>query len=166
MRYRYQRGSGALVAIMLLLVLGLLLLNSLHRQLDSVLLLSNNESRYLLAYNQALSSLNWGLSRTWAISLSPGSKLSKSTLLSKVSLWHCEEQAEQGVKACIKPATSRGFFVMKGESQVFAMQSPVTLYQRVVPKNPLIKTGKNKMVGVIHGMLDFCPERDEKFCAE
>ena len=153
MKQRYQHGSGSVTAVVMLLVFGLLLLNALHRQLDDALLTGNSEQRYLRAYNQALSSLNWGLSHTWKI------------VPSSIPLWHCEERPGLAVRACIKPTIKRGLFLIKGESKALSWQGPILLYQQVVSEKQFTGAGKYKMVATASGMLDFCPEDNEKFCA-
>jgi len=56
MKESSQQGGITLAALMLL-VMGLMLLNAQHRQLDHALLLASDQQRYLLAYNQAVSAL-------------------------------------------------------------------------------------------------------------
>ncbi len=164
MNARHQRGNSVLVLVIIVLFLGLLLLNSLDRQLDILLLMAGDERRYLRAYNQAISSLNWGINRTWNL---PLPFFYHSTRSRTILSWHCEEQPADGLKACIKPAMVPGVFVIKGESPSFTGQSPVMLYQRVAPENQLFYSGENnKLMAIKRGMLDFCPERNDKFCAE
>ncbi|CAI2790265.1 Protein of uncharacterised function (DUF2509) [Serratia ficaria] len=67
-----QRGGSTLAAVMLLLVMGLMLLNAQHRQLDQALLLASDQRRYLLAYNQAASALSWGMAQASALAPASG----------------------------------------------------------------------------------------------
>ncbi|AHM72362.1 YgdB family protein [Yersinia hibernica] len=154
MRPDKQRGSSTLAAVATLFALGLFLLSALHRQLDNIQQITAEEQHHLRAFNQATSSLNWGMSQHWLFSMPWGLG----------STWHCHEQSPSGLRVCIKPASLTGFFILRGESQSLGGQPPLMLYQRV--KLHSEKSGKeaHQLVKVDHGWLDFCPDKEEKFC--
>ncbi|MCB5310075.1 YgdB family protein [Yersinia massiliensis] len=146
------RGASTLTAIAVLFALGLLLLSALHRQLDNIQQITAVDKRYLSAFNQATSSLNWGISQRWLFTLVRHTN----------AAWHCQEKQLIGLKACIKPASLAGFYILRGESQSIGTTPPLILYQRVKLKN------KNnlgyQLVKDAHGWLDFCPDKDAQYC--
>lgn len=144
-----QRGS-TLAIVMLLLVMGLMLLNAQHRQLDSTLLLAVGQQRYLRAYNQAASSLSWGLVQDWPQNLLTADK------------WHCQQQDPNTLRACARISTHTGMVLLRGAGQLEGSQ-PLWLYQLATLKeegNLMILLAKKG------GWLDFCPEKNERDCAQ
>lgn len=117
----FQRGSSTLAAVMTLFSLGLFWLSAIHRQLDNIQQITGEEQRYLRAYNQAESSLNWGVSQRWALRIP----------WRVGSAWHCMAHQELGLKACVKRSSLAGFFILKGESLPLGSLPPLMLYQRV-----------------------------------
>ncbi|CRF00443.1 TPA: YgdB family protein [Yersinia enterocolitica] len=154
MRLEQQRGTSTLAAIATLFALGLFLLSALHRQLDNIQKITAEEQRHLRAFNQATSSLNWGVTQNWSFSLP----------WQRRGVWHCHEQPQYGLKACIRPSSLAGFFILRGESQSFGTQPPLMLYQRTKLNAEQGNKGQYRLVKAAHGWLDFCPDKDAKFC--
>ncbi|MGM7743955.1 YgdB family protein [Yersinia enterocolitica] len=154
MRLEQQRGASTLAAIATLFALGLFLLSALHRQLDNIQKITAEEQRHLRAFNQATSSLNWGVTQNWSFSLP----------WQRGAVWHCNEQPQYGLKACIRPSSLAGFFILRGESQSFGTQPLLMLYQRTKLNAEQGNKGQYRLVKAAHGWLDFCPDKDAKFC--
>lgn len=152
MKPNHQQGASTLAAVATLFVLGLFLLSALHRQLDNIQQITAEEQRHLRAFNQAASSLNWGLKQHWLFALP----------WSAGTTWHCNEHQQYGLKACIKPASLTGFFILRGESQ--SAGAPVMLYQRVKLHTAKEHSDGYQLVKTAHGWLDFCPDKDAQFC--
>lgn len=154
MRLEQQRGTSTLAAIATLFAFGLFLLSALHRQLDNIQKITVEEQHHLRAFNQATSSLNWGLTQSWSFSL-PWQKRAP---------WHCHEQPQYGLKACIRPSSLAGFFILRGEGQYLSKQPQLVLYQRVKLPSGEGERTEHRLIKAAHGWLDFCPEKDAKFC--
>ncbi|WP_227728277.1 YgdB family protein [Yersinia proxima] len=154
MMLEQQRGTSTLAAIATLFALGLFLLSALHRQLDNIQKITAEEQHHLRAFNQAASSLNWGANQIWSFSLP----------WQIGAVWHCNEHPQYGLKACIRPSSLAGFFILRGESKSFGSQPPLMLYQRTKLILEQGNRGRYRLVNVAHGWLDFCPEKDVKFC--
>ncbi|OWF78829.1 YgdB family protein [Yersinia alsatica] len=152
MKPNHQQGASTLAAVATLFVLGLFLLSALHRQLDNIQQITAEEQRHLRAFNQAASSLNWGLKQHWLFALP----------WSAGTTWHCNEHQQYDLKACIKPASLTGFFILRGESQ--STGAPLMLYQRVKLHAVTEHSGGYQLVKTAHGWLDFCPDKDAQFC--
>ncbi|MGO2158056.1 MAG: YgdB family protein [Serratia proteamaculans] len=143
-----QRGGSTLAAVMMLLVMGLMLLNAQHRQLDSALLLAADEKRYLQAYNQAASALSWGVVQSW-----PRGRLVAND-------WWCQQTGE--LRACAKLSSQAGIVLVRGDAQI-SHGEPLRLYQRTQPEGTGGDIGLRVETG---GWLDFCPEKKQVDCAE
>lgn len=143
-----QRGGSTLAAVMLLLVMGLMLLNAQHRQLDSALLLAADQQRYLQAYNQAASALNWGVAQSW-----PRNRLA-------VNGWWCRQTAE--LRTCAKLSAQAGIVLVRGDGAM-SEGEPLRLYQLAKPDGEGDTFGLRAEIG---GWLDFCPEKREADCAD
>ncbi|AVX37017.1 MULTISPECIES: YgdB family protein [Yersinia] len=154
MKQNDQRGTSTLTAIAVLFALGLLLLSALHRQLDNIQQITAVDKRYLLAFNQATSSLNWGRSQRWLFTLPRHTN----------ATWYCQEKQLIGLKACIKPASLTGFYILRGESQFRGTAAPLILYQRVKLKSDDKNNLSYQLVKDAHGWLDFCPDKDAQYC--
>ncbi|EDR62229.1 YgdB family protein [Yersinia pestis] len=152
----FQRGSSTLAAVMTLFSLGLFWLSAIHRQLDNIQQITGEEQRYLRAYNQAESSLNWGVSQRWALRIP----------WRVGSAWHCMAHKELGLKACVKRSSLAGFFILKGESLPLGSLPPLMLYQRVKLKAVTGSSGNYQLIDTPHGWLDFCPDKDAQFCLD
>ncbi|WP_145555983.1 YgdB family protein [Yersinia canariae] len=154
MRQGKQWGTSTLAAVATLFALGLFLLSALHRHLDNIQKITAEEQHHLRSFNQATSSLNWGMDQRWLFSMP----------WRIGSTWHCQDQPQSGLKACVKPASLTGFFILRGESQTFGDQLPLMLYQRVKLHSDKSDRGGHQLVKVAHGWLDFCPDKRDKFC--
>jgi hypothetical protein len=141
-----QQGGSTLAAVMLLLVMGLMLLNAQHRQMDSTLLLAAGQQRYLQAYNQAASSLSWGMVQTW-----PTTKLNNTG-------WFCQRQAVDDLRACARLSSRVGIVLLRGRGGKEG-DEPLWLYQLTTPDNV------GGLIAEKGGWLDFCPEKQEDACA-
>ncbi|WP_346826051.1 YgdB family protein [Serratia inhibens] len=143
-----QRGGSTLAAVMLLLVMGLMLLNAQHRQLDSALLLAADQQRYLKAYNQAASALSWGVAQSW-----PSKRLGANG-------WWCQQTEE--LRACAKLSAQAGIVLVRGDGAM-SVGEPLRLYQLTKPDGT---GGTFELRAEIGGWLDFCPEKRETDCAD
>ncbi|MGO4745758.1 YgdB family protein [Serratia quinivorans] len=143
-----ERGGSTLAAVMMLLVMGLMLLNAQHRQLDNALLLAADEKRYLQAYQQAASALSWGVAQSW-----PRGRLTDNG-------WWCRQSAE--LRACAKLSAQAGIVLVRGEAPVTGGE-PLRLYQRAKPEGAGGEIGLRAESG---GWLDFCPEKKQTDCAD
>lgn len=149
----YQQGSAMILSIMVMMGLGMIALNSLQQQLSSGLALTSHQHRYVIAWENAMSSLNWGLSQTWK--LSPDAK------------WQCQRVAPGVIVAgtgriCIRPSLREEVFVLRGEGNLAENGEPVLLYQQVSMQ---MRTQESQAFSPLRqGWLDFCPEADEQFC--
>ncbi|WP_267248861.1 YgdB family protein [Yersinia sp. Marseille-Q5920] len=150
----HQRGTSTLAAVATLFSLGLFLLSALHRKLDNIQHITAEEQHHLRAFNQATSSLNWGAGQKWSFSMP----------WQAGSTWHCNEHLQYGLKACLKPASLAGFFILRGEGQSSGIQPPLMLYQRVQLHSTHGVRGEHRLIKVAHGWSDFCPDKDAKFC--
>ncbi|WP_141553641.1 DUF2509 family protein [Candidatus Regiella insecticola] len=54
----------------------------------------------------------------------------------------------------------------RGEGAVPNQTQKIVLYQQVAPVIDPSTIDLQKVVGIAQRWLDFCPERDEKFCAD
>lgn len=138
----------------MLMSLGLLVLTTLGQHLSGALLLTANEHRYLIEWEQAESSLNWGMRQSWAISSGNG--------------WQCQRRnvnaagLGQPLNSCMRPSLREGIFLIKGEGKTTKGASPLTLYQQVTAtKTP---GGQYVLAALKQGWLDFCPESDAVYC--
>ncbi|MHA7845573.1 YgdB family protein [Serratia sp. D1N4] len=150
MNMQAQQGGSTLAAVMLLLVMGLMLLNAQQRQLDSALLLAVDQQRYLRAYNQAVSALNWGLVQQW-----PREQLTATR-------WHCRPLPTDALQACVRRSSRIGIVVVRGAG-VIANAEPLWLYQLASETNTVGDVALQAEKG---GWLDFCPEKKESDCAD
>ncbi len=135
--------------------LGLFWLSAIHRQLDNIQQITGEEQRYLRAYNQAESSLNWGVSQRWALRIP----------WRVGSAWHCMAHQELGLKACVKRSSLAGFFILKGESLPLGSLPPLMLYQRVKLKAVTGSSGNYQLIDTPHGWLDFALIRMHSFAS-
>ncbi|WP_186367516.1 YgdB family protein [Yersinia aldovae] len=154
MSQQHERGSSSLAAVVALFTLGLFVLSASQRQLDNIQKITMEEQQHLRAYQQAASSLNWGMSQHWTVTIPwPAG-----------AAWHCVVHRGYGLTACIKPSSLANSFILRGESLPFAGNSPLILYQRVSMDAVIERKGSYQLTKVPNGWLDFCPNRDEQFC--
>ncbi|CNI58281.1 YgdB family protein [Yersinia vastinensis] len=152
MKLNRQQGASTLAAVATLFALGLFLLSALHRQLDNIQQITAEEQHHLRAFNQATSSLNWGIKQRWVFAMPWRAG----------ATWLCNEHQQYGLKACLKPASLAGYFILRGESQAFNI--PLILYQRVKLHTEKDHEDGYQLVKAPHGWLDFCPDKDDQFC--
>ncbi|WP_127957435.1 YgdB family protein [Serratia microhaemolytica] len=148
---RAQQNGSILAAVMLLLLLGLMVLNGLQRQLESALLLSVEQQRYLRAHNQAASALSWGLAQRW-----PTNELS-------VSDWFCLPEHQDALQACLRYSTSAAQPAILRGRGIIDGQTPLWLYQ-LVTTHP--EDNRVMLRAQPNGWLDFCPAKDGVDCAK
>ncbi len=122
------------------------MLKALHHHLDNALIMMVDERRYLKAFQQAESSLAWGVAQSWS--------------LDETEEWYCQQQQEFHLTSCLKRQSSH-FFLLKGMADVASGQS-VGLYQWM---KLLSAGGGDSLIPVESGWLDFCPEVDVGFCS-
>ncbi|OCA52691.1 YgdB family protein [Photorhabdus namnaonensis] len=144
--FQYQQGNVLLISVLILLAVSLMMLKALHHHLDNALIMMVDERRYLKAFQQAESSLAWGIAQSWT--------------LDKTEEWYCQRQQEFHLTSCLKRQSSH-FFLLKGMADVASGQS-VGLYQWV---KLLSAGGRDSLIPVESGWLDFCPEVDVGFCS-
>ena len=142
-----------ILSIMVMMGLGMIALNSLQQQLSAGLALTSHQHRYAIAWENAASSLSWGISERW--------KLTAQTK------WQCQALtsgilAVGSGRTCVRPSLREDVFVVRGEGRVSEGGEPVTIYQQVSAQ---IQTdGSLIFFPLRQGWLDFCPEADEQFC--
>lgn len=143
------QGGSTLAAVMLLLLMGLLLLTAQQKQVDSALLLATDQQRYLKAYNQAASALNWGLVQPWP----------RATLTA--TGWYCLPLDNHELSACARLSARSGVIMLRGQGDM-PRAAPLWLYQLTTEAsgNATIRLQVQK-----GGWLDFCPEKRASDCA-
>lgn len=150
-----QRGSAMILSVMMMMGLGLLALNTLNQHLNSALALTGQEHRYLLAWQQAASSLSWGASQRWLLSTTPA--------------WQCQSlttgpAAGNPLRSCVRPANHPGIFILKGEGQLLKGEVPLVLYQLASHNKPT--AGRVVFTPLKGGWVDFCPLPNPRGCDE
>nr|WP_246545060.1 YgdB family protein [Photorhabdus hainanensis] len=128
------------------MAVSLMMLKALHHHLDNALIMMVDERRYLKAFQQAESSLAWGIAQSWS--------------LDETEEWYCQQQQEFHLTSCLKRQSSH-FFLLKGMADMASGQS-VGLYQWM---KLLSASGRDSLIPVESGWLDFCPEVDVGFCS-
>ncbi|MCL2892990.1 YgdB family protein [Brenneria tiliae] len=149
MNKAWQSGGSTLTMVMLLSIVGLLLLSGLQRQLDAAIQTGSDERHYLRAFNQALSSLNWGMSLRWR---------------DAEEGWQCQALAPEALRACLKKASGEAQWLLRGEGRLPAQPRPLALYRRVIFLTPASENGTLQPLS--QGWLDFCPDRESARCAD
>ncbi len=143
-----------ILSIMMLMSLSLLVLTTLGQHLSGALLLTASEHRYLLAWENAQSSLNWGAKQSWAIS--------------SATAWQCQQgslttaSGQQSLTSCLRPSLRKEVFLLKGEGKVSEGSPPVVLFQHVTAGKT--SEGHSMLTPQKQGWLDFCPESDPGYC--
>lgn len=149
MKRAEQYGSSTLVMVMLISVIGLLLMSGLQRQLDAAIQMGNDERHYLRAFNQALSSLNWGMHLDWP-------PLQDD--------WTCQTLAADTLNVCLKRASDEGLGLLRGEGLLPSQRRSLFLYQRVAFSG--LASERITLQIVSRGWLDFCPDKQAGRCVE
>ncbi|WP_437214388.1 YgdB family protein [Pectobacterium sp. LFLA-215] len=147
MKKGWQTGSGTLPMVLLIAVIGLLLMSGLQRQLDTAIQVGNDERHYLRAFNQALSSLNWGKGQRW-------NALTES--------WQCQQLSEEQLVVCLRAASDGRQGLLRGEGTLPSSVRPLTLYQRV--SFLALSSGQIAIQPLGNGWLDFCPDKEVTRC--
>ncbi|NRN28348.1 YgdB family protein [Photorhabdus heterorhabditis] len=145
---QFQQGNVLLISVLMLLAVSLMMLKALHYHLDNALIMMVDERRYLNAFQQAESSLVWGMAQSWSLHSD------------KTEEWYCQQQNEFYLTSCLKRQSSN-FFLLKGVADVASGQS-VGLYQWM---KLVSYGGSDSLIPVESGWLDFCPEVDMGFCS-
>ncbi|WP_231578078.1 MULTISPECIES: YgdB family protein [Dickeya] len=145
MQGRQQQGS-ILVVVMLVMMIGLLMLGGLQRQLDVQLRQGIDEQRFWQAFNQGVSSLNWGISLQWQI----------------IEGWQCQTQPSAQLRVCLRINNEDRYGLLRAEGNVIGERQPLAFYHRVVAD--VAATG-GRIQPVAGGWSDFCPETMEFACA-
>ncbi|SRR5471030_1461933 len=148
-----QRGSAMILSIMMMMSLGLLVLTTLGQHLSGALRLTSNEHRYLLAWEQAESSLNWGMRQSWSASAGSG--------------WQCQTNPNEltgRLRSCVRPSLREGVFLLKGEGEIEQSRPAVVLFQQTTATGS--SDGHFILKALNQGWLDFCPESDPAYCDE
>lgn len=145
-----ERGFSLLAMVMILLLLSLLALGALHREILSAMRFHVEERRYLQAYNQAASALNWGIVQHWT---QPDQQ------------WQCRSPSAETFTACIRQTTENDIVLLRGESVISVAQQPIRLYRRLQPiaETPL---ENQLLIPLEQGWLDLCPLRQDVQCAD
>lgn len=131
-----QRGSGAVIMVMMLLLMGTVLLHATRRQLSDSLSRVNDESRYIQQYVLALSALAWGERLTWE----------------EPTEWRCQSQQRFQWRACMLSSPSGT--LLRGDSG----NGTLPLYRWV---NYHIS---GKVHALPNGWIDYCPLPDREAC--
>jgi len=129
-----QRGSGALVMVMMILLMGTLMLNATRRQLDDSMSLVGDERHYLQQFTGAMSALAWGERLHWVAA----------------EEWHCQQQVEHHWRACFQPVDQ----LLRGDSG----PDTLALYRWVGQQ------ANGTLQAQPHGWLDYCPLTGEGAC--
>lgn len=151
---RREQGSAMILSIMMMMSLGILMLTTLGQHLTGALSLTAHEHRYLLARENAVSSLNWGLKQLWPLATD--------------DRWRCQHLdvviagLSQQLNSCIRPSLREDIVLVKGEGKVGERASPLALFQQAVSTTQ--PDGSRALIALKQGWLDFCPESDPKYC--
>ncbi|MFG1173521.1 DUF2509 family protein [Erwiniaceae bacterium CAU 1747] len=133
---RTQQGSGALLMVIVILLMGTVLLHATRRQLSDSLSLVSDERRYILEYTDAVSALAWGERLTWR----------------RAEGWYCQLQPQYGWRACVLNHASG--MLLRGDSG----SGTLSLYRWVISR------AGGKISAVPHGWLDYCPLPNRSLC--
>ncbi|WP_241771480.1 YgdB family protein [Pectobacterium peruviense] len=142
-----QEGSGTLAMVLLIAIIGLLLMSGLQRQLDAAIQMGSDERHYLRAFNQALSSLNWGVGQRWG---------------ALTENWQCQQLSADPLVVCLRAASDGGQGLLRGDGAIPASPRPLRLYQRV--SFSALSSGQITIQPLGNGWLDFCPDKDVAHC--
>lgn len=129
-----QRGSGALIMVIMILLMGTLMLNATRQQLDDSMSLVGDERHYLQQFTGAMSALAWGERLHWVAA----------------EEWHCQQQTEHHWRACLQPDHQ----LLRADSG----PDTLALYRWVSQQ------AKGVLQVQPHGWLDYCPLTGEIAC--
>ncbi|WP_083615977.1 DUF2509 family protein [Pantoea sp. 1.19] len=128
---RRQRGSGALAAVLLVLMMGSLLLGLSQRQQATRLALNGEEGRWQQAWLAAESALSWGLQLRWP----------------EREGIHCRRPAAGGWRVCLLSPPGGGW-LLRGEGG--GKTHPVHHWRWVSWQHA-------RLSALPGGWIDFCP---------
>lgn len=133
-----QRGSGALMMVLMLLLMSAALLNATRQQVGRMLSQVADEREGYQQMSLATSALNWGKRQRWP----------------EHAGWQCKESAFHW-RACL---------LQRGETNLLSGDSGVGTQARFqwvsrVPASGLLSVTP-------HGWLDYCPLANEKECLQ
>lgn len=131
-----QQGSGVLIMVIILLVMGTALLHATRRQLSDNLSLVMDEKEAIQQYTRAVSALSWGERLQWR----------------ETENGYCQQQPLYHWRSCLKNQASG--LLLRGDSGdgTFALYRWVTHLSNGQPQ------------ALPHGWLDYCPLADRKLC--
>lgn len=131
-------GFSAIVMVLILMVVGLILLTGFHLLIISWQKTIVMESRYYQRFNQASSSLTWGIFQNWS---------------SPTTDWQCLTEPTYQFKACIKKSLLiiDNYILVRGEAEDFFLYA-------------LAYFEKNKLIVEKGHWLDYCPEKKITHC--
>ncbi|OSN03732.1 hypothetical protein AU512_10895 [Lonsdalea iberica] len=142
---RHQTGN-ALMIVMVLISLGVLLLVGMQKQLETWTEQGKDEQHYWKAFNQGLSSLEWGISQRWQ---------------EHGDVWQCRTLSMDRLRVCLHLSSSGNQGILRGEGQLAVDTPPLRLYQRVASQTI---DGAVLLQAMSQGWLDFCPEPEARYC--
>lgn len=129
-----QRGSGALIMVLILLLVGTLMLNATRRQLDDAITLVADERLYLQQFTAATSALAWGQRLPWLTGEG----------------WQCQLQVTYHWRACLNAAR----MLLRADS------GPQTL----ALYHWMHRADSGELRPRPHGWLDYCPLAENGGC--
>lgn len=134
MQLQSQRGSGALIMVIMMLLMGTLMLNTTRQQLNDSMSLVGDERHYFQQLTGAMSALVWGERLHWGTA----------------QQWQCQQRADFHWRACLHPAQR----LLRADS------GPGTLaLYRWISQRP-----NGVLQAQPHGWLDYCPLAEETAC--
>lgn len=122
-----QRGSGALIAVMIVLLMGTLMLHATRLQLSDAMSLVGDERRYIQQFTGAMSALAWGERLRWPAA----------------QKWQCQHQTEYHWRACV----ASSLLLLRADSG----PGTLALWRWIRPGD------NGAIHPQPHGWLDFCP---------
>lgn len=146
-----QQGYSTISMVMLLMLFGSLMLKGLNGQLTTQIKIYGDERRYLIAYNQALSSVAWSLSQRWAL---------------QKNQWQCQISASDGLSACVREIDD-GRILIRGSGKLSSSESDLALFQLSIRSDGLSEEGDShsKLTSIADGAIDFCPLKQPAECS-
>ncbi|WP_159565801.1 YgdB family protein [Budvicia diplopodorum] len=138
-----QRGYSTIAMVMLLMLFGTLMLKGLNAQLTTQVKIYGDERRYLRAYNQALSSIDWALSQRWN---------------ARSDQWLCRVSDRDELSACVREMEDSTILI-RGAGQLNYGEPNLALFQLSVRRDSQQgeDDGASALKRVAHGYIDFCP---------
>ncbi|SQI36267.1 Protein of uncharacterised function (DUF2509) [Leminorella richardii] len=145
---RAQRGYATLLLIMMLLAFSMMMLKSIHRQLDHRVRMQADERRYLLERQRAYSALSWASSLSWTLNGSD---------------WLCQKSELYRLNACVKPLNGDELLV-RGSGLAVPGRAPLTLFQRAIVQREQQSVDRVSLLLVSTALSDVCPLAQKAEC--